>query len=182
MSTSLTATLKVKLAWLFQNVLDLNTAEDSYAWNQSEALANGTSENMANDMFHDRRYLTTGSPTDDLDLAGGLTNSFGETLTFTAIKQIVIYNLGVPDASHATWTPTAGEDLDIGGAASNPFTAPFDGGATSKVTVPSGGMLVMTAPLDGWTVTAGSADTLRVALDGGGANDVDYEIVIIGVD
>jgi hypothetical protein len=119
-----------------------------------------------------------------LDLAGGLSDVFGNTLIFSNVKAMLIVNKGVPNASPATaWTPTAGEDLDVGDAPSNPVTGLWGGSSPTgaeKIRVMSGGSFAYVAMQDGFSVAAGSADVLRVALEGGGSSDVDYDIVIIG--
>lgn len=180
MTTSLSSVTKLKLTWDFQNTLDLVTVADKSSYTESQALSNGTGDDQANDMWHDRRTVTAASPNDDLDLAGVLANVFGETLTFTTIRQLLVVNKGVPNADHDAWTPTTGEDLVIGDAPSNPIAALFDGDTDGKILLPSGGMFLATAPIDGWAVTPGSADTLRVAHSG--SSDIDYDIIIIGTD
>jgi len=180
MTTSLTLTSDLKFTWEFQNILDLATARDQNHLRQNDQIADGTGADQADQIWHDRRRLTPSTASDLLDLAGSLTNVFGQTVTFATVRGIMIINKGVPDASPATaWTVTSGEDIDVGGAAANPFTSLFDGSATAKVTIRSGGTMIFVAPADGYAVTAGSADILQIALDGAGA-DVEYDIVIWG--
>ena len=57
----------------------------------------------------------------------------------------------------------------------------FNGSATATLRIPSGGEFSIDAPVDGWDISAGSADVLRVALDGGGSLDVEYDIILTGV-
>jgi hypothetical protein len=183
MATSLVITAELKLAWQFDNVVDISTITDSQSYKERQALTNGTSDNQASDMHHDRLYLTPAAATATLDLAGSLTNVFGETLTFTKIRQLIIINKGVPDASHETWTPTAGEYIHIGGSgAADAWDAMFNSDIDAKIVLPSGGMFCATAPMDGWTVSAGTADKLQIQLNGGGVANVDVDVIIVGTD
>ncbi len=176
---SLASRLEIKDSWQHTNALDNSTTEDASRIKHELALANGTGNNQVNQNWHDTRTVATGA-NDDLDLAGVLTNAFGATITLTKIKKITIINNGAVIA--AVNTPTAGEDLLLGGAAANPVTSLFDGSSTAVLPLKSGGALVITAPLDGYTVTPGSADVLRIANDGLGVNDISYTIHIEGVE
>ena len=134
-------------------------------------LTDGSGSSQASKLFIGRRSIANVSTTDDIDLAGGVTDVFGNTLTFTAIKAILIYNRATTD----------GEELRVGGAASNPITSLFAGSATAKDLIPASGCWLRTAPLTGFVVTAGSADVLRVQHTGGAATTITYDIIVIGV-
>ena len=175
---SLATRLEIRDSWQHTNVLDNSTTKDNSRISHELELSNGTGENQVNQSWHDTRTLSPAG-NDDLDLAGVLTNAFGQTVTLTKIKKITIINNGAVIAAENT--PTAGEDLLVGGAAANPVTSLFDGSATAKLPLKSGGALVISAPLDGYTVTAGSADVLRIAHDGIGVDDINYTIKIEGI-
>ena len=134
---------------------------------QTLTLAGGD----ANQMWRDRRFVTTGSTTDDLDLSGSLTNVFGETVSFSTIRALIIHN-------RAT---VVGDDLDVGGAAANPLTSIHDGSGTAKYTIRASGIDFKWAPLDGYAVSGGSADTLRIT-HAGSTEAIYYDIVIIGTE
>lgn len=129
-------------------------------------LANGTGDDQADLIFHDQRTLAA-SATENLDLAGVLTDPFGNAITFATVKAIVL-------------RAAAGNTNDVimGGAASAAFVGPF-GDATDTVAVRPGGALVLAAPADGWTVTATTADILKAANSSSGTG-VTYDITIIG--
>jgi hypothetical protein len=116
------------------------------------------------DMFHERRTLTTGA-TYEYDLAGGLTDEFGQTLTFTAIKGIIIHSTS---ADNKVLTVGAGTDELVG----------WVGDATDVVNIHAGGLFCLLAPNTGYTVTAGSADDLLITNAAGGSST--YDIIIIG--
>lgn len=176
--TDLAVSYKMAIDWLFKNNPDDDyeaidkqnkqyppSGSDSYSQDLSATLTNG------DQMWRDRRFVTSSTTTDDLDLAGGLTNVFGETITLATIRLILIHNRSI----------TAGDDLDIGGAAANPLTSIHDGSGTAKFTVRASGICVLSAPLDGYAVTGGSADTLRVT-HAGASEAITYDIVIVGVE
>lgn len=157
-------------------VKDINTflAERNYT--------NGSGNNQADELWHDRRSVSPSTTADLLDLHGTLLNGFGDTVDFKAIKEFWIWNRGVEDPT-GTFTPTDGEDLLIGGAAANPWTSWINGGATDKVRIRSGGLLHLSAPMDGFGVGAGDGDILQVAWDGSVASggDIGYDILLAGV-
>lgn len=180
MTISLAAKVRTRLEWIYQNTLDLAAAEDDNQLSLLKSLTSGTSGGQVNRMWHDRRRLSQASGTDLLDLAGGLTDVFGNTLTFKEVKVLLIENKGVRSGS--SYVQTAGQDILVGGAAN--AWAPFlDNDASAKVRLRSGGVLLWAAPEDGGRVVAGTSDILQVEWDGSAASgdDIDYDIVIMGV-
>lgn len=170
MSTTLTsAGLELSLRWLFENELDLGNALDSNSLPISVSLADGTGADQAEIVWHDRRTLAAAG-VDNLDLAGGLVDAFGNTLAFTSLKALVLKNRG-----------TASDDvLDIGGHATAALSSPF-GAANDKLKLGPDGLLLLWNPsAAGYSVTAGTADILRIENTGG--NSLDYDIVMIGTD
>lgn len=167
MAETFNGTLKVVVDALLQGGLDIGTGRHNICETYSTALTNGTAANQANQMWADTRTITA-SANDDLDLAGVLTNAFGSTLTFTSIKGIV-----VKAASANT------NDVIIGGSATNPFET-FLGGTNPAVNVVPGGTFAIFNPeANGFAVTAGTGDILRVT-NGAGGTSVDYDIIIVG--
>lgn len=171
MADTLTGELKVQSTWNFENSLSNSTTEDSTTYKLVQSWTDGTSTNNVNQMWHDRRTVTLATGSDDLDLAGSLTNAFGNTVTFATVREIVVYNRST----------TAGEDLYVGAATSNALSSLFEGSTTAKITVRASGIFVISAPLDGYTVTAGSADVLRVN-HSGSVGDITYDIIIKGTE
>lgn len=190
MSTALTGRMLLQLAWDFQNNDGVAITKEDDSHRYAEDFADGTGDDQVNQMWRDRREVTAATGTDDIDLAGTLTNQFGQTVTFSAIKAILIRSRGLPAAgndgsSTDTWTETDGQDLLVGGAGSagNAWASLFDGNQDAKVRVRSGGFIVAYAPNDAYSVVAGTNDILRVAWDGNLASgdDIEYDIVILGV-
>lgn len=130
------------------------------------ALAHGTTTGKADKEFADHRTLAA-SATEDLDLAGGLTNSLGEATTFAKVKAILV----VADEGNTN-------NVVVGGAAANAFLGPF-ADATDKIVIPPGGRALLVAPKNGWVVTAATGDILKVANSAGGT-PVNYDVIVVG--
>ncbi|WP_431861371.1 hypothetical protein [Azospirillum sp.] len=165
MTVSNTATVKVAVKSTMVNSGTLSTATAPLDFSASYTLANGTAADQANHFFA-ATYTGVDSTGNSHDLAGGLTDAFGSTTTFTAIKTLV-----VKAAS------TNSGNVIVGGAASNAFASMF-GDATDKVALKPGGILVLHDPsAAGYAVTAGTGDLLKIAASSG---TVDYDLVLIG--
>jgi len=168
MTAGVTATIRAALRGVLTGANDLADPTiafgDKTTW--SDEIAPGTSTGQANKMFSDERQIAAGS-SENLDLAGGLSDPFGVALTFTKIKAIMV----IADAANDGL-------ISIGGAASNAFVGPF-ADATDIVKLAAGEMLLITNLGAGWTVTASTGDILKVA--NSGAAQGSYKIVLIGV-
>jgi hypothetical protein len=160
-------TLKIDATGTKSN--DQGTASDPIALDWTQLFSSGTGANQASNVFHDTRTISASS-SENLDLAGSLTNAFGDTLTFTKIKAIAIH----ADAGNTN-------DVQVGGAASNAFNT-WVGDDTDIVAVKPGGTLILVAPnSSGYAVTADTGDILKVANSSSGTS-VTYTVVILGVD
>lgn len=165
LSTSVRAGVNAKQG----NVLDLGESDANIAKSFALTLANGTAAGQADRCFSDTRTIVA-SGTDDLDLAGTLTDAFGATVTFAKVKVIMV----VAAAGNTN-------NVVIGGAAANQF-ATWAGAGTHTVTVRPGGTFLLSvgsADLNAYAVTAGTGDVLRIA-NSGGTTSVAYDIVVVG--
>lgn len=144
---------------------DLGTPTFAFDQVRTSQFTPGTAAGAADRVFSDERTLSA-SATENLDLAGTLVDPLGATLTFVKVKAIVIY------AAAANTN-----NVCIGAAASNTFVGPFLD-ATDGVCVKPGGMLVISDPV-GWSVTASTADILKVTNSSSGTG-VTYKVIIIG--
>lgn len=141
---------------------------DKLAWRRGLHLESGTGAGKADIRFTDTRTLVA-SATEDLDLAGVLTDSFGATLTFARIKGLVI-------AASAANT----NNVIVGGAAANAWASLL--GAAGTLTLrPGASVALLTGAADatGYAVTPGTADLLKIANSGAGTS-VSYDLVVIG--
>lgn len=170
MADTLSSEIKVSCSWILKEALDLSTVVDSARLDYSRALGDGGGADQASIVWHDQRTINGGA-NDDLDLAGGLSNTiFGTAVaaTFTRIKAIVVVNTSV----------VAGDKLRVGGGP-NPFTVPFAGSSSAQVEVGPDSALLLSSKKDGWNVTAGTGDILRV--NNPGTLAIVYRIVILGL-
>ncbi len=141
----------------------------NYAVNFAASLtfADGTGANQANMIWADQRTLSA-SATEDLDLAGGLTNVFGAALTFTKIKAIIV-------------TAAAGNtnSVQVIRPASN--GVPIFMAAGDGIALTPGAFFAAAFPnLAGIGVTGGTGDLLTLT-NSAGTTPVTYNIVIVGI-
>ena len=143
---------------------DLGEAKFPASLGVALTLADGTAANQVDLAFSDTRTTAT----EELDLSGVLTDSFGDTITFARVKGILI------KAASANTL-----DVYVGGAVANGFITPFVD-ATDKVVVKAGGALFFWAPdATAFAVAAGTGDLLKIAASDG-ATPITYDIIIIG--
>lgn len=167
MAQTFSGNLKLALTGSFNGDNDLSTVSQAINYSKSYSITNGTSADQANMIFMDQRTLAS-STAEDLDLAGGLTNAFGTTITFTAIKGII-----VSAAAENT------NNVLIGGDLSAAFIN-WVGNSSDVIVVKPGGMFALVDPgAGGYAVTATTGDLLQVANSSSGSS-VTYDIIIIG--
>ena len=120
----------------------------------SLSLADGTTANQVNRVYHKRLSLTT-TPT-DIDLSGSLTDAFGNALVFVEIVAIFVKNN----------SSTAAEVVQVGGDAA--ALVGWVGAANDYLNVPAGGCMAAVNPRDpAWAVTATTADILQLVAASG---------------
>lgn len=160
------ADLQASLVGSYTATNDLGSVTFSFNEKVRQNFIPGTTTGKADKLFSDTRTLAA-SATENLDLAGVLTDPFGATATFVKVKAIYI-------------KAAAGNtnNVVVGGAGSNTFAGPFSD-ATDKVVIPPGGTVLLIHPGAGWTVTAATGDILLVANSGAGTG-VTYDVVLIG--
>lgn len=167
MAQSFTGRLDVKIAGTYGVDIDIGNRSYTLSKTYTNSFANGTAAEQANSIFTDTRTVAASS-NDDLDVAGGITDAFGNTITFTNIKMIIV------NAAAANTN-----DVLIGAEGTNPFST-FFGDATDKLILKPGGTFCLSNPgADGYGVTASTGDILRLANSSSGTS-VTYDIVIIG--
>ena len=155
----------IQVAAPLVSALDLGAGEAANGFANTITFTNGTGANQAGQVFADTR--TTDNTGEELDLAGTLTNKFGETITFTAIKGIFI------QAASANTL-----DVVVGGAAANAFVN-WVGAAAHTIIVRPGGAFGWVDPgATGYAVTAGTGDLLKVAASASG--NITYDVVLLG--
>lgn len=166
MAETFTGSLKLTLVGALSADSDIGTRNYNVNYSKSYAITNGTSANQANQIWTDTRTISA-SGSDDIDLAGVLTNAFGTTLTFTAIKGIIVCA-----ATENT------NNVVIGGDANGLIG--WVGNANDVVNVKPGGIFAIYDPSAvGYAVTASTGDILQIA-NSAGTTSVTYDIIVIG--
>lgn len=166
MAKTLTTTIDLNLLAEYVDSGDLNAQRGVLNLAIDDSLASGTAANQANLLWYGTRTLAATS--EQLDFAGVQTDAFGDTATFAKIKTLLIRNRNT----------AAGQILVIGGGTTNPITTIFGSTATNCTeTIGPDGLCFKHNPGDGFVVTAGSADTLKL---NAGTNTVTYDIIAIG--
>jgi len=163
---SLTTELSLRLQTHRQNPLDLVTPRADMDLLVSRSLASGSGAGQADDDWSDERTLA-GAANEDLDFAaGGLTNAFGQTVTWARVKGILV----VADPTNTT-------NLTVKPGAS---PLPFLTGTTPALAVlPPGGVFLLWVPsAAGILVTGGTGDLINVANAAGAS--AKYRIVVLG--
>lgn len=167
MAATLTTNMTARLTWNFKEALDLSNVIDSSYVEYNVDMATGTGASTADKVWHDSRTLTTGTA-DNLDV-NALTNSiYGNTVTsiFVKLRALIIVNTAT----------TSGYDLTVGNG-TNPWIGPFGSGAHT-IAVPANGVLLLTNPVAGWTITNATGDVLKI--NNGSAGSITYKIALIG--
>jgi hypothetical protein len=150
-----------------KNPLKLSTTLDGIQRNVSYSFTDGAGANQMDAVWSDERTIAA-SGTDDLDLAGGLTDAFGAAITFARIKFLYLE----ADSTNVN-------NVVLGGAAANAFIN-WVADATDKVVArPGGAFLLIANDATGYAVTAGTGDILRIANSGAGTS-VKYRIILGG--
>lgn len=167
---ALTTSLRVKLSASQTGSNDFGGPTFSPVLEKVINLANGVALGQADILFVDERSIAA-STNDDIDLAGVLASAFGATITAVKVKAVVIVNApqnGVANVSNLT----------IGGS-SAPFVGFLGGTAPTIGPIgPDGGFVIWCPSLAGvGTVTATTADLLRIANGAGGTAVVQVGIV-----
>lgn len=165
---ALTSSMSIAANAVLSNPLDLTTGEAPLSVRRVSSFTTGTGAGKADRVFSDRRSLAA-SGTEDLDLAGVLTDAFGATITFARVKGLIV-----------TAAATNTNNVVVGAASATPWAALFN--ATGTVTLrPGASMCVVAGVADAVTyaVGAGTADLLKIANSGAGST-VSYDIVVIG--
>jgi hypothetical protein len=159
--------VSLKIDALLTKALDLDTPQDPLIISILASLSNGTASGQASQVWHDTRTLSA-SGTEDLDLAGSLTNAFGVTLTFAKVK-VVFVRAATGNTNDVQVTRPSSNGVPL-------FMAAGDG-----IALAPGEWFVFFSPTVGKTVTAGTGDLLTIT-NSAGSTSVSYDIVVIGTD
>jgi hypothetical protein len=158
-ATNLTLNLEMGGEGRLEKAGDLSTALDPVRIGvgafapMAVNLTFGSGDHKAKEWAHDQFTLAAGANL-DLDLAGGtLKNAFGDLLTFTAVKLLLV----------AVDAPDGTKKLRVGPqGVANGWPGPFGGTGATNYKELVNWEPVVNHPFAGYPVTAGSADVLRI--------------------
>lgn len=165
-ATTLRSTVQVNIKGELGESVGLASSSAPALLQRTLILTNGTAASQADLVWSDRRTIAA-STTEDLDLAGGgLTDAFGNALTFARVKVLAVYASG--DNTN---------DVVLGGDTNS---LPFLSVKTTTTTIAPGGMAIFVDPsAAGYAVTAGTGDIVQAA-NGGAGSTVEYDVLIVG--
>ena len=162
---ALTAELRAKLTARQTGSHDMGGPTFNPSLEKNITFTDGTGANQADIVWADQRTLAA-SATEDLDLAGVLTDAFGSTVTAAEVVAIMV----VAAAGNTN-------NVVIGDATA---PVPLFGGTNGTLSIKPGGFVMLGAPgaAGQFTVGAGATDDLKIANSGAGTA-VTYDIAII---
>jgi len=163
---ALTSTLNFSVSGIHTGVSDLGTPALPFSLSSNFTLANGTGANQADRVFTDTRTLSA-SATEDLDLAGVLTDAFGAVITFVKLKALIIKAAAANTNNVNLSRPAGATGVPV-------FLAISDG-----IIIPPGYTFAWFGPGTGITVTPSTGDLITLTNSAGGTG-VTYDVVIIG--
>jgi hypothetical protein len=162
--------LQVLLDWIFDNSDDFTDAATRFKGSNvllvDKSFTDGTGSNQLKFIYRDERTLAA-TTNDDLDLYGSLIHAFGLPINMVKLKMFFLENTST----------TAADKLEIGAAGANPVSTIF-GDTSDKKIVGPGGVELWTNPIDGYAITSGTADILRIRNPG--ANEITYNLYLAG--
>jgi len=175
--TGLALNIRVQLNALATKTTDLSAPNDNLIVDQLLTSTFGDGEDENDQVWSDRVTLAGGASS-SLDL-NALTNAFGDTANFSAVKVVLIINRSVDVVADA---PPA--VLEIGKGASTPFVGWFsDASDAEKLAAAAscsgnGDIMLHTNLSTGWSTTG--ANILKI-LNLEAVDDAVFDIVIVGV-
>lgn len=146
MANAYNANHAVRMDGLLSDVLEIDTAGVPIAYEVATPYAGGTGAYQCNMIYS---YATVSASPVFFDLTASLTGPLGDLLTFTKIRGFAIRCV----------TATAGVFLTIAG---NFITTVVLSGTTPTKKIGAGGIWYDENPVDGYTVTNLTADTITV--------------------
>jgi hypothetical protein len=145
--------------------LDLGTASFPFSGGVSFTLTDGTTAGKADRIFTDTRTLAA-SATENIDLAGSLTDAFGTATSFATIKAVIV-SAASGNTNSVQVTRPASNGVPL-------FMAAGDG-----ISLAPGYGFGWAGSGTGVTVTAGTGDLLTFT-NSAGSTSVTYTLIVIG--
>jgi hypothetical protein len=170
MATSLTTRIQLTISATATDTAvvlpDGNSPSQSLSYGKTWAWASGTGVDTADRIYMKKDTVATGTPK-TYDIAGGLTDILGNTITMAKVNAIIVVNNSV----------TAGEILTVG-AGSNPLLNWVIATGDGVKAGPGGAVVCLDPSLAGYAVTGGTGDVLQISVAAGATVPID--VIIIG--
>ncbi len=160
-ATEFSGNLLLRPAWTHKKTNATTTSEafpQLFNWD----FTNGGSTNQMDQLWHSQRSLTNGA-NEVIDITGGITNAFGDVLTMSEVRMMII-----------SMTAAQSNTVVIGGATNNAF-ASWLGDPSDTVILRPGGIFLLVGPdAPGYAVSTNS----NLKIPNGGTNTVTYDIYL----
>lgn len=169
MTISLAGTIQAKINMVLTDttasILDTRTGALALTGPTTSAIADGTGANQAQDLFTQTAALADAGAV-SLDFSGGaLTNPFGTTISWSALKLLFIENTSVESSLEVTgnlW-----DDIS--------------GGTTETLTIAPRSFYWQTMmDAGGQAIVAGTGDTITLTHASDGSLSLTYKVVALG--
>lgn len=168
MTVALAGTVRIYANITLQQAIGLGTGQIPVNEKITQDFTDGSGDDQCHFAYSDSQHSIAASGSQDIDLNASLSDAFGNSITLTKLKLLVIKA-----------SPNNVNDLLVGGAASHPL-AIFGDAATDIIKVKPGGTLILIAPkAAGYAVVAATSDVLTIANSGSGTAVV-YDILLAG--
>jgi len=153
----------VRLIWT-HSITGITTVSEQIPNLLSWSHTTGTNANQMTQLWRSRQSIVA-SGTNTHNIAGGITNAFGSALTMGTVRFFAV-----------TVADTEANGVEVGGAATQPFSA-WVGDATGTVLVIPGGLFMTVAPTKvGFAVSTNS----YIRVKNSGTNAISYDIWVGG--
>ena len=166
---AVTANISAAVSGAQTSVLDLGTATFPFSASASTAFStSGTGAGQVDRVFTDTRTLAA-SATEDLDLAGSLTDAYGATITMARIKAIYV-SAAAANTNNVQVTRSASNGV------------PWLLAAGDGIALRPGAYILWgsgVADATGVAVTAGTGDLITFT-NSAGTTSVTYTVIILG--
>ena len=177
---AITLQASASLSWLFtESAFGLGSAIEKGALNYRESFTHGETADspVVNRVFHESRTIS-GTGDHDYDLTAITTNTLFANGTYTNSVSVGIEMLKGVFISRTDSDPVATLYINGDTGDSSAIVTPWNGHTSTEVHVEPSSCVLLTNRLEGWAVTATSADILRVSSTN--TSSVSYKIVIWG--
>lgn len=164
---TVTAQLRLQIATLNRFLVGMSTVTVPLDQDYTQLLSSGTGANQANALWYDDRTLAA-SASETLDFNGSLTDAFGNSVTCTKLKSLVIK------------AAAANTNSVLVGGGSTSITTLFTDTSDQLILRP-GGVFVFTAPDATGAAITTSTDDLTLT-NSAGSTSVAFDIIVLCVE